>query len=107
MNINPADPATIPKFVDELPKPSTAKPKYYRGQQRKDYYELQMIQAEHCFHKDFPKSIIWGYNGLYPGPTIEAKKKTKQFTSDIKIYYLQSIFYQLILRFMLPMIPKR
>lgn len=25
--INPADPATIPKFVDELPKPVVAKPK--------------------------------------------------------------------------------
>lgn len=72
--VNPTDPATIPKFVDELPKPVTAKPKYFKGQQRKDYYELKMMQAEHCFHKDFPKSIIWGYNGLYPGPTIEATK---------------------------------
>ncbi|MFF2177515.1 multicopper oxidase family protein [Lysinibacillus sp. NPDC058147] len=74
MEVNPTDPATIPKFVDELPKPVTAKPKYFKGQQRKDYYELKMMQAEHCFHKDFPKSIIWGYNGLYPGPTIEATK---------------------------------
>ncbi|MGE7694276.1 multicopper oxidase family protein [Lysinibacillus sp. NPDC094177] len=74
IEVNPTDPATIPKFVDELPKPVTAKPKYFKGQQRKDYYELKMIQAEHCFHKDFPKSIIWGYNGLYPGPTIEATK---------------------------------
>ncbi|MFC9539685.1 multicopper oxidase family protein [Lysinibacillus sp. NPDC056959] len=72
--VNPTDPTTIPKFVNELPKPVTAKPKYYKGQQRKDYYELKMMQAEHCFHNDFPKSIIWGYNGLYPGPTIEAKK---------------------------------
>ena len=72
--VNPTDPATIPKFVDELPKPVTAKPKYYKGQQRKNYYELKMMQAEHSFHKDFPKSIIWGYNGLYPGPTIEATK---------------------------------
>jgi len=72
--VNPTEPATIPKFVDALPKPVTAKPKYYKGQQRKDYYELKMIQAEHSFHKDFPKSIIWGYNGLYPGPTIEATK---------------------------------
>ncbi|WP_255505083.1 multicopper oxidase family protein [Lysinibacillus sphaericus] len=72
--VNPTDPETIPKFVDELPKPVTAKPKYYKGQQRKNYYELKMMQAEHSFHKDFPKSIIWGYNGLYPGPTIEATK---------------------------------
>ncbi|MEK5231553.1 multicopper oxidase [Lysinibacillus sp. FSL K6-0232] len=66
--INPADPATIPKFVDELPKPIVAKPKKY------NYYELVMMAGEHRFHKDFPLSMIWGYNGLYPGPTIEAIK---------------------------------
>lgn len=66
--INPADPATIPKFVDELPKPVVAKPK------RSNYYELVMMESEHRFHKHFPLSVIWGYNGLYPGPTIEAEK---------------------------------
>ncbi|MGG2074583.1 multicopper oxidase [Lysinibacillus irui] len=74
MQINPSDPATIPKFVDELPKPVVAKPKYCRGQQKNDYYELVMMEGEHRFHKHFPKSLIWGYNGLYPGPTIEATK---------------------------------
>ncbi|GLC87005.1 multicopper oxidase family protein [Lysinibacillus piscis] len=73
-NVNPSEPATIPKFVDELPKPVVAKPKYNRSYQRNEYYELQMLEAEHCFHKDFPPSTIWGYNGLYPGPTIEATK---------------------------------
>lgn len=72
--INPADPTTIPKFVDALPKPITAKPKFSSRHPKKDYYELQMMEAEHSFHKNFPKSTIWGYNGLYPGPTIEASK---------------------------------
>lgn len=72
--INPADPATIPKFVDMLPKPVTAKAKYSSGHPKKEYYELQMMEAEHCFHRHFPKSTIWGYNGIYPGPTIEASK---------------------------------
>ena len=75
--INPAEPATIPKFVDVLPKPITAKPKYSSGHPKKEYYELQMMEAEHCFHRDFPKSTIWGYNGIYPGPTIEALKDKK------------------------------
>ncbi|WP_225341022.1 multicopper oxidase family protein [Lysinibacillus capsici] len=74
MQINPSDPATIPKFVDELPKPMIAKPKYSRGQQKNDYYELVMMEGQHRFHKHFPNSLIWGYNGLYPGPTIEASK---------------------------------
>lgn len=72
--MNPSDPASIPKFVDELPKPVTAKPKYCSGQPRREYYELKMMEAEHRFHKRFPLSTIWGYNGLYPGPTIEAAK---------------------------------
>ncbi|MET4560017.1 spore coat protein A [Lysinibacillus parviboronicapiens] len=72
--VNPSDPASIPKFVDELPKPAIAKPKYCSGQPRREYYELQMMAAEHRFHKRFPLSTIWGYNGLYPGPTIEASK---------------------------------
>lgn len=72
--INPADPTTIPKFVDVLPKPITAKPKFSSRHPKKDYYELQMMEAEHSFHKNFPKSTIWGYNGFYPGPTIEASK---------------------------------
>ncbi|WP_257985578.1 multicopper oxidase domain-containing protein [Bacillus sp. V5-8f] len=33
-----------------------------------------MKEAEHRFHKDFPKSTIWGYDGICPGPTIEAPK---------------------------------
>lgn len=74
MQINPSDPATIPKFVDELPKPMIAKPKYSRGQQKNDYYELVMMEGQHRYHKHFPNSLIWGYNGLYPGPTIEASK---------------------------------
>ena len=72
--INPSDPATIPKFVDALQKPVTAKPKYCRGQKKHDYYELIMMEGEHRFHKHFPNTLIWGYNGLYPGPTIEATK---------------------------------
>ncbi|AJK88544.1 MULTISPECIES: multicopper oxidase family protein [Lysinibacillus] len=72
--INPSDPATIPKFVDALQKPVTAKPKYCRGQKKHDYYELVMMEGEHRFHKHFPNTLIWGYNGLYPGPTIEATK---------------------------------
>ena len=74
MQINPSVPATIPKFVDELPKPMIAKPKYSRGQQKNDYYELVMMEGQHRFHKHFPNTLIWGYNGLYPGPTIEASK---------------------------------
>lgn len=72
--INPADPNTIPKFVAELSKPSVAKPKLHHDYKDGTYYELTMKKAKHRFHPNFPQTDIWGYNGLIPGPTIEAVK---------------------------------
>lgn len=31
-----------------------------------------MCEINHQFHKDFPTTKAWSYNGTYPGPTIEA-----------------------------------
>lgn len=73
-DVNPSDPNTIPKFVDQLQKPSIARPRSNSNYPRNSYYELQMKEARHRFHKYFPMSTIWGYDGLCPGPTIEAEK---------------------------------
>ncbi|MEK3889518.1 multicopper oxidase family protein [Bacillus sp. FSL K6-3431] len=70
--VDPSNPDTIPKFVDELPIPTNAKPKSYK--KNKPYYEIEMKQAKHQFHKSFPLTTIWGYDGLYPGPMIEVPK---------------------------------
>lgn len=71
-NVNPADPNTIPKFVDKLPVPQPAQP--VGKIDGKDYYEIQMVEARHCFHKLFPPTKIWGYNGTCPGPTFDIQK---------------------------------
>lgn len=73
-DVNPSDPNTIPKFVDKLPKPPKARIRNHSDYPNADYYELHMKEAKHRFHKHFPLSKIWGYDGLFPGPTIEAKK---------------------------------
>ncbi|WP_156312149.1 multicopper oxidase family protein [Lysinibacillus contaminans] len=80
-DVNPSDPNTIPKFVDKLQKPKIARPRYNSSFPNADYHELQMKEAKHRFHKDFPQSNIWGYDGLCPGPTIEA---TKDKTTCVK-----------------------
>lgn len=70
--INPKDPNTIPKFMDELPIPRVAFP-----QGMKDghlYYEIRMRAAMHFFHRLFPPTMIWGYNGMYPGPTFQVQR---------------------------------
>ncbi|MER1985061.1 MAG: multicopper oxidase [Solibacillus sp.] len=73
-NINPSDPNTIPKFVDALKKPPTAVARPKKDYPIGSYYEINMIKAKHQFHKSFPYTEVWGYNGMIPGPTIEAKK---------------------------------
>lgn len=75
---NPSDPSTIKKFIDPLPIPETAIPdKYFsRETMGKVYYVIEMRETNHRFHRNFPLTKVWGYNGTYPGPTIEADKDT-------------------------------
>lgn len=77
--INPANPNTIPKFVDELVKPPIAIPKANKNYPPGSYYEIKMLKAKHRFHVGFPYSEVWGYNGIIPGPTIEAKKDSTTY----------------------------
>ncbi len=69
VDVNPANPATIPKFVDELPVAPIARPKC--DADGKDYYEVEMVETLHRFHKCFPCSKVWAYDGICPGPTFE------------------------------------
>lgn len=72
--VNPSDPSTIPKFTDPLPKPPCAKPVPHPEYPEGSYYEIRMKEEKHRYHKYFPRTRIWGYNGITPGPTIEARK---------------------------------
>lgn len=75
--VNPSDPTTIPKFVDTLPIPIVAKMKEgidKCGDEISMQYKIVMKESEHSFSCYFPPTKIWGYDGLYPGPTIEAYK---------------------------------
>lgn len=73
--VDPSNPDTIPKFVDDLPIPPVARPlKTIRG---KSYYEITMKECKHRFHKLMPATTVWGYDGLYPGPTIHVNQNEK------------------------------
>lgn len=62
----------IKKFIDPLPIPSAIKPiGTYKG---KPFYDVRMVETLHKFHSDLPKTKVWGYNGMVPGPTFEVKK---------------------------------
>lgn len=74
--IDPTDPTSIPKFVDPMPIPDTAEPVIGDNSSKEHelFYHITMRQAKHRFHKYFPLTNIWGYNGTYPGPTFEVPK---------------------------------
>jgi FtsP/CotA-like multicopper oxidase with cupredoxin domain len=36
-------------------------------------YELKVREAMHSFHRQLPTQPIWGYDGIFPGPTFVAK----------------------------------
>jgi spore coat protein A len=76
IEVNPSDPVTIPKFVDSMPIPALAEPLYYYNQSKKTElaYHIIMVETKHRFHRFFPLTTVWGYNGLYPGPTLEVPK---------------------------------
>jgi spore coat protein A len=75
--VNPSDPTTIPKFVDPLPIPDIAKPiMNYNYEKEEIFYHIRMKQAYHRFHRAFPMTKIFGYNGTYPGPTFMVEKDT-------------------------------
>ncbi|MFC7371943.1 multicopper oxidase family protein [Fictibacillus iocasae] len=61
----------LSKFVDELPIPPMLRPVWRRGGQ--SYYEVRMTQFRQSLHRDLPETVVWGYNGSTPGPTIEVE----------------------------------
>lgn len=75
---NPTDPSTIKKFVDQLPIPKILTTNKDCGceTRRRPLYSVEMRETNHRFHRDFPITKVWGYNGSCPGPTIEVEKDT-------------------------------
>lgn len=63
---------SLKKFVDALPFPPVLKPKDSSGDI--PLYEVTMKQVKQKLHRDLPPTTVWGYNGMYPGPTFEVRR---------------------------------
>ena len=65
-------PFPLTPFVDALPLPPIAQPTsgVPGGAAHYDLAAQEMLQQ---LHRDLPLSRVWGYEGSYPGPTIEAR----------------------------------
>ena len=69
----PLDPATIPKFVDPLPIPAILKPT--GNSENAAAYKVTMSEfQQQVLPAGFPATTVWGFEGSFPGPTIEARK---------------------------------
>lgn len=66
-------------FVDALPLPPVLRPVGVapnpHGRDRfSPYYEVPMMQATQKLHRDLPPTKVWGYGGMYPGPSFEVRR---------------------------------
>ncbi len=64
-------PVSLTPFIDPLPIPGVAAPTtgVAGGAAHYDMYITEQFQT---LHSQLPPTRVWGYNGSYPGPTIEA-----------------------------------
>ena len=69
--VHPATSPALTPFMDALPIPPVLKP-VVKG--KTDTYTLTMQPGLARCHTELPMTSIVGYNGLYPGPTIRARK---------------------------------
>jgi spore coat protein A len=67
----------LSKFVDELPIPPILKPRWKN--QTYTYYEVTMTEFKQSLHRELNDTTVWGYEGSYPGPTIEVESGEKVF----------------------------
>ncbi|MXR52337.1 multicopper oxidase domain-containing protein [Halovenus sp. WSH3] len=62
----------LERWVDEVPRPATQEPTGTKDGQ--PYYEIEMRESQQKLHRDLPETTVWGYEGSFPGPTIEAEQ---------------------------------
>ena len=75
-------------FRNRLPIPPYLKPTAGVNSPK---YDISVGQFLHGFHKDLPKTPVWGYNGMTPGPTLQVWRGQKievTFTNNLESYVL-------------------
>ena len=59
----------LARYVDPLPIPPVIRPTGKLG----EVINIEMKQFQQKVHRDLAPTTVWGYNGTWPGPTIEAQ----------------------------------
>ena len=66
------DASTLTKYIDPLPIPRVLEPQGRPGQAA--FYQVAMSEFKQQLHSELLPTTVWGYDGTYPGPTIEARR---------------------------------
>jgi spore coat protein A len=66
----PQGAAKLASYVDPLPIPPVIRPPSAAGQ----VVQVRMGEVRHNVHRDLPPTSLWGYNGMWPGPTFEVRR---------------------------------
>ncbi len=79
MQAHPAlDPNSLTPFVDPLPIPNVAKstemrPSPTNAAVKIPYYRVPMRAFETKVHRDMKPTNMWGFGGMFPGPTFDVR----------------------------------
>jgi spore coat protein A, manganese oxidase len=65
-------PATIDRFIDLLPLLQRLEPHGTRDRALR--CRMRMVEFQRQLHSQLPPATLWGYEGQYPGPVIEARQ---------------------------------
>jgi spore coat protein A len=72
----------LTRYVDSLPIPPVIRATGNGG----EVMELELRQSLQKLHRDLRPTAIWGYNGSWPGPTIEVQRD-----QPIKIHWVNKL----------------
>ncbi len=59
----------LASYVDPLPVPPVIRPS-----PSGDVVQVRMHEFRQKVHRDLPPTSLWGYNGMWPGPTFEVRR---------------------------------
>ncbi|WP_242695533.1 multicopper oxidase family protein [Halomontanus rarus] len=62
----------LEKYVQSLPIPEEREPDSRRW--GVEHHEVEIQETTHSFHPDLPDTVIWGFDGQFPGPIIAGRR---------------------------------
>jgi spore coat protein A len=65
-------PGSLERYIDPLPVPKRLMPQSTSEDGVR--YRVRMLEFTQQLHSQLPPTRLWGYEGQYPGPTIEAQR---------------------------------